>query len=349
MSILSSKTNNSFFTVDIGSTSVRVVHLKGAQVPKKLSAYASVPIDPKSSQSDSSQSQEVIQKALKQLIKDANISEKNVVAGIPSDRIFAAVVDFPNISEKELKKTIEYQLDTHVPMPLDEVKVDWKILGTSPVDKEKVEVLIVSLSNDYAESRLELFESMGLNVIAFEPDALGLTRSLVAAGNNGASLIMDIGYNSTDLVVAIGNTPRLIRSVPVGGTAFLKAVAQNLNLDNAQAQEFIHKFGMNSDKVEGQIYRALEGTVGSLMSEVQKSIKFFSDRYTQIGLDRIIVTGGSAGMPGLPLHIANTTGIQVEIGNPWQNVSYPADRYNELVALSSQYAVGLGLGLRVEE
>lgn len=349
MSILSGKTNNNFFSVDIGSTAVRVVHLKGGEIPKQLSAYAAVPVDEKVAQSESTQAKELIQQALKQLIKDANISEKNVVVGIPSDKIFAAVVDFPNIAEKELKKTIEYQLDTHIPMPLDDVKVDYRVLGPSPLGNDKVEVLIVSLAKEYAEARLDLLESMGLDAVAFEPDALALTRSLIAQGNTGASLIMDIGYKATDLVVAIGDTPRLIRSVPIGGSTFLKAVAQNLNLDATQSQEFIYKFGMNSDKVEGQIYRALEGTVGSLMSEVKKSIKFFGDRYTQIGLERVIVTGGSASMPGLPLHIANSTGIQVEIGNPWQNVAYPADRYNELIALSSQYAVGLGLGLRIEE
>ncbi len=346
---LSNKIKDSFFALDIGSTAVRAVQLKGVDIPKNIMSYASVPIDPRIAESDSKQDLQSLKKTIEKLIKDAGISEKNVVAGIPTKKIFASVVDFPKLSGAELKKTVEYQLESHVPTSIDEVKVDWVPLGPSLVDEDKLEVLIVSVNKDFAEERMNLIDDLGLNTIAFEPDAIALTRSLVSSGYSGSSLLLDLGYLNTDLVITVGDKPRLIRSVPVGGQSFVKTVAQNLNLDANQAQQFVYKFGLSTDKAEGQIYKALENVVENLISEISKSIKFFSDRYSGAKLDRIVVTGGASALPGLPLYIANRTGIQVEIGNPWQNISYSPSQYNELIRLSSHYATALGLGLRAEE
>ena len=86
-------------------------------------------------------------------------------------------------------------------------------MGDSPKDKTKVEVLLSSVLNNYVEQRLDLIESIGLNVVAFEPDALALTRAMVANGATEAQLIIDMGQIATDLVITIGDSPRLARSL----------------------------------------------------------------------------------------------------------------------------------------
>src|SRR6185436_1300173 len=103
------------------------------------------------------------------------------------------------------------------------------------------------------------------------------------------------------------------------------------------------------DKLEGQIYNAVIGTVDLLVSEVEKSIKFFMTRYGEgAKLDRIFVTGGASVLPEFPLYLANKFALNVEIGNAWRNVSYPLDRQNELLAASNHFAVAAGLAERVE-
>jgi len=256
-------------------------------------------------------------------------------------------MDLPKASEQDLAKTIKYQADQHIPMPLDEAQLDWGLLGQSPIDPEQVEVFLASVAKGYAEQRLDLLESIGLNVIAVEPDALALTRALTpAAGINGATLILDIGSRATDLIIAMEGGPRLVRGIPTGGQAFIKAAKQNLNIDEKQAQQFVYKFGLNQAKLEGQVYKALEGTVDSLISEVEKSIKFFNSRYKNVPLDKIVVSGGASTLPEFPLYIANKLGIKVEIGNAWQNVSYPNNMYNDLISVSNHFAVAVGLAER---
>ena len=101
-------------------------------------------------------------------------------------------------------------------------------------------------------------------------------------------------------------------------------------------------------RLEGQVYQAIIGTVDILTSEVEKSIKFFQTRYPDTKIERIILTGGASVLPEFPLHFANKFGLNVEIGNAWRNVQFAAERQNELLAISNQFGVAVGLAERNE-
>ena len=204
------------------------------------------------------------------------------------------------------------------------------------------------MPNNFVEQRLDMIESIGLNVIALEPDNLALCRSVVPLGTTAPQLVVDMGNMSTDLVIMMGDAPRLSRSIPTGIEAVIRAATQNLNIDDKQAQQFVYKFGVAKDKLEGQVYQAIIGTIDMLVGEIDKSIKFFQTRYPEATLERIVVTGGAASIPELPLYLANKFGMNVEIGNAWRNVAFSADRQNELLAVSSQFSVAVGLAERNE-
>jgi type IV pilus assembly protein PilM len=346
MSILSGV--SSFFSLDIGSTAVRLVELHGGGAQKSLAKYAYVPIDSKMAMSDSKNDQQRLAQVIAQLVTQARVSTKNVVVGIPSGRVFTTIADIDRLPGAELAKAIHYQADALIPTPLAESKVDWAQLGDSPVDKNKVEILLSSVPNNFIEQRLDMLESIGLNVIACEPDNLALARALTAGNEPNAQLILDIGEKSTDLVITLGGSPRLTRAIPTGMEALLRSAMQNLNVDEKQAQQFVQKFGLNKEKLEGQVYQAIIGTVDILTSEVEKSIKFFQTRYVETKLERIIVTGGASVLPEFPLYFANKFGVNVEIGNAWRNVSFSSDRQNELLAISNQFGVAVGLAERNE-
>ena len=339
---------SSFFGLDIGTTGVRLVELRGSGDTRTLVKYAYVPIDAKLSQSDSKVDQQKLAQILQSLIAEARPSSNNVAVGLPSNRVFTTVVDFDQLPQAELAKAITYQADSLIPTPLAESKLDWAIIGESPKDKTKVELLLSSVSNSFIEQRLDVIESIGLNVIAFEPDSLALARSLVAPDATAPQLILDIGQQSTDLIIVMNGSPRLTRSIPTGAEAIIRAAVQNLNIDDKQASQFVFRFGVSKDKLEGQVYQAIISTIDMLVGEIDKSIKFFQTRYPGSALNQIVVTGSAATIPELPLYLANKFGINVEIGNAWRNVSFSADRQNELLAVSNQFAVAVGLAERDE-
>lgn len=344
MGILSN--TSEFFGLDIDSSAIRVVQLRGGKV-KTLARYGSIDIDTKLSKSDSNADQHKLGESIKQLIAQAGITSSNVAVGLPSQKVFMTVVDIERLSPQELEKTIKFQADSLIPTPLSESKLDWALLGDSPKESSKVELLLASVSNDYVERLLDLLESIGLNVVAFEPDSLALARSLLVPGTMAPHLILDMGDTTTDLVVTLNDAPRLIRSIPTGTDTLIKSAMQNLGIDEKQAQQFVFKFGLSKDKLEGQIHDAISGSVDVLISEIEKSIKFFNTRYPNAKIERVVMTGGASTLPEFPLYIANKFGISVEIGNSWRNIAFSADKQNELLTVSNKFAVAAGLAERV--
>ena len=345
MGILSNTSD--FFALDIGTSAIRVVQMKGGKT-KILARYGSLAIDPKISKSDSHADLQKLGQAVKQVVAESRISTNNVAVGIPSQRTFMTVVDIERLSIKELDQSIRLQADSLIPTPLDESKIDWSLLGDSPKAPSKVEILLGSVPNGFVEKRLDMLESIGLNVIAFEPDSLALTRSLIAPGTTAPQLLLDMGRDATDLIITLNDAPRLIRSIPVGIGAIVRAAEQSLGIDDKQASQFVFKFGLSKQKLEGQIYGAIIGTIENLVSEIEKSIKFFQTRYEGVQIEKIIMTGGASTLPEFPLFIANKFSVSVEIGNSWRNVSFPAEQQNELLTTSHEFAVAAGLAERTE-
>jgi type IV pilus assembly protein PilM len=346
MSLLSGV--SAFFGLDIGTTAIRLVELRGNGQIKSLVRYAYVPVDSKVVLSDSKSDQQRLGQIIKELLDQSRVTTRNVAVGIPSQRVFTTVVDFDRLPPSELAKAIHYQADSLIPTPLDQSKVDWAVIGDSPKDKTKLEILLSSVENSFVEARLDMLEALGLDVIAFEPDNLALARAMVAQDNMTPQMVIDIGSKNTDLVITVNGAPRLTRSIPTGAEAIIRAASQNLNIDEKQARQFVFKFGMGKDKLEGRIYEAIISTVDLLTGEIDKSIKFFQARYADIQLGRIIVTGGASALPEFPLFLANKFGIEVEIGNAWRNVSFAPERQNELLAVSNHFGVAAGLAERIE-
>lgn len=338
----------SFFGLDIGTSSIRLAELRGSGPIKSLVRYGSIDLESNVAQSEADADQRKIQKAIEELIGSCGVTTNNVAVGIPSQRVFTTIADLDRVSDSELSKTMKFQADSLIPTSVAESKIDWALLGDSPKDKTKIEVLISSAPNSFIEKRLDLIEEMGLNVIAFEPDNLALTRALIAHDATVPQMVLDIGDRSTDLVIVMNGAPRLTRSIPTGSESLVKTAMQNLNIDEDQARQFVFKFGLAKDKLEGQVHQAIIGTIDVLVGEIDKSFKFFNARYPDTKLDRVIVTGAASALPEFPLYIANKFGINVEIGSAWRNVSYSADRQNELLSTSNKFGVAVGLAERAE-
>ncbi len=333
-----------FFGLDIGTTAVRLVQLRGTG-QKSLVKYAYVPLDNKLALSESKADQQQLAKIIKELVSQSGVSTRSVAVGIPSSRVFTTVADVERLPAGELAKSIRYQADSLIPTPLAESKMDWALIGDSPADKTKQEILLTSVPNKFVEDRLDMLESIGLNVIAFEPDNLAMARAL-AMPDAPAQLLLDVGRRTTDLVVVLNGVPHLTRSIPTGVEAIVRAATQNLSIDEKQAEQFVFKFGLSKDKLEGQVFHAINGTIDLLTGELEKSIKFFQTRYTGSKISRIIVTGGASVIPEFPLYLANKFTLDVEIGNAWRNVGFSRERQNELLAISNQFGVAVGLAER---
>ena len=336
-----------FFALDIGTNAVRVVQLSSSGPDSySLAHFGYAPLDDKITSSSSPEALRKLGEVIMTAVGQSGIKTKNVVIGLPSSKTFTTVIEVPVMPENELRNTIKYQVDQYIPMAVNEAKVDWALLGTSLHDPKMQEVLIASTANTYAEERLEFIENLGLNVIAAEPDPLAMIRSLLPPGVPDARLIINVGELSTDLAITFGDAPRLVRTIPTGVRSLVKAAVQNLNVQEDQARQFILKFGLAPDRLEGQVYRAIESTLDSFAVELTKSIKFFQTRYPNTPVGGILLSGYGAVVPGFGEYVSAKTGIQSTIANPWQKVRVAQGDQQQLAPVASEFAIAIGLAER---
>ena len=336
-----------FFALDIGTNSIRLVELAGdAQQGWALKKYAYVPVDPKTTQDSSDAGRRRMGETILGAIQQAGISTKNIAVGLPARKTYTAIIEVPNAPDDELAKTIKYELDQYIPMAIDEAKVDHVILGPSPNDPTKAEVLVSSTANDYAEDRLESIEALGLNVIAQEPEPIAVARALTPVGATDARMIIDVGEKSTDLVVVYGGAPRLVRSIPGGLSLFVKTVSGTLSVREDQARQFILKFGLAQDKLDGQVFKALDPTLENFAGELTKSVKFFQGKYANVPVGGIILAGLAGVIPFIAEYIEVKTNVPTVQGNPWQFVRVTPTQQEALGGVASEFGVAIGLAER---
>lgn len=336
-----------FFAVDVGTGAIRMVQLHGnAKNGWDLIKYAYVPVDAKVLADDSETGEKKKGEIISNAVRQAGIQTKNVAIGLPSRQTFTSIIEVPNAPVKELEQTVLYEVDQYIPMPIEEAQVDYTVLGVSPNDPAKAEVLISSTASAYAEKTLEMIEAYGLNVVAQEPEPIAMARALTPVGITDSRMIIDLGERATDLVVVYHGAPRLVRSIPGGLQLFAKTLASNLNIDVNQARQFILKFGLAQDKLDGKVYMELESTLEDFATEIMKSVRFFQGKYVNVPLGGIILSGFAGVIPFIDAFIQMRTNIVTVQGNPWQFVRVMPEQQQALINVANEFAVVIGLAER---
>jgi type IV pilus assembly protein PilM len=339
-----------FFALDVGTNSIRLIQLSGnTERGWTLEKYAYVPIDPKIALDDSEVGQRKLAETILGAKEQAGITTKNVALGLPARKTYTSIVEVPNAPMKEIKNTIKYEADQYIPMPIDEAKVDYAILGVSPNDAMKAEVLLSSTAKEYAEERMEQVEMLGLNVIAQEPEPISMARALAPIGMTDGRMLIDLGEKSTDIVVVYQGAPRLVRSIPGGLSQFVTTIADSLSVRPDQAKQFILKFGLAQDKLDGQVFKALDNSLETFAMELSKSVRFFQTKYVGAQVGGIILSGYAGVIPFIAEYMEVKTNIPTIQGNPWQYVRVTPEQQQALLPVASEFAVAIGLAERSNE
>lgn len=350
-----------FFGLDIGSNSLKAVELEKAGGQFRLKTFGYHPIAGGLVFSDSEVDQKEIGKLIREMVNENHISARNVVAAFPESLIFTRVIEIPAVSENELAGAIEWQAEQYIPMPLSEIQLSWMILDkerlaqaqkSADEKKPKVNVLLVAAPNTLIDRYVNIIEGAGLQPVALETEIVAITRSLAAPrdGRMPTTLIMSIGASTTDLAVVENGTIQFTRSIGTGGTALSRAISQELGFEMNQAEEYKKAYGLLEDQLEGKIVQVIRPVIDVILNEVERAIMYFQTHNPTAIVKRLVLTGGTAQLPGLVAFLASNLGLEVQIGNPWENIVVP-DQFRsktEQVENLVSFSVGVGLAMREE-
>lgn len=335
------------FGLDIGTTSIKAVWLGKVGKEYTLESVVSSPVAAKGILSDSSLDQKMFADFIKETLKSAGITIKSVAISIPESQVYSKVIEMPDLSEHELASSLKWEMEQHIPLPLDQVKTDWQVMEReSAGGKKKMNVLIIAAPTGIINKYNKIIDMSSLSSVAIETEIVSVHRALFGIfDQTSADVIIHLGASTTDVAIVRHGIINMVFSIPLGGIAITRAIAVDFGIDPNQAENFKRAYGLSQNVFEGKIGKSLEPILQSILGDIRKAILSFKERNNQQEIRQIILSGGSALLPGLHVFFTNILGIQVVVGNCW-DVNGIADVPQEVLEDAPSYNVVVGLALR---
>jgi len=308
-----------FFGLDIGSHKIKMVKLAKNGNQYRLVSLGNAASTQKGVLSDAENDLTALATIIKKLHNEAKINTRNVVSALPQDQVFTQVITLPKLSESELNSALKWEAEQYVPIPLAEVTLTHQILGTiNEGGKEKIEVLLAAAPNRLIDRMVMILKTAGLNPLSLETEIMAIARSLVPAIPE-ATMVIDLGAKATDIAVMEKGQVIFVRSLATAGEALTRAVASGLGLDINQAEAYKKAYGADPDKLEGKMVSALGPVIEVLTVEMEKIIQFYQLSKNK-PINRVILSGGTSGLPEMSAILAKKLNLEIQIGNPFSQI-----------------------------
>lgn len=336
--------------LDLGSHGFRAVEMeeqKGNIVLRRFGSYENPRLN---LQTTAQADLDAYAASLKDFFTELGFTTPNVIVPLPESEVFTRVIQLPKMSEKELRSSIAFEAEQYIPIPLEEINFDFQILDPDSSNKDKMNVLIVAAKHTVLNKYVDLLKKAGLTPRSMEPETLAIGRILGDTVNKpSASIILNIGTIDTQIIVSYKGHVRFTRSVAVGGDAFTKAIEQQLGFDYVQAEEYKKTYGLDQKQADGKVYAAVKPVFDQILAEVKRSRVFYTTHNPNVIINRLIISGGSALMPGLLFYVANAMDLEVEMANPWRNIQFIKalePQKDKLIDMGPLYVTAVGLALK---
>ena len=255
----------------------------------------------------------------------------------------------PYVSNEDLARALPFEAKKYVPIPLDEVVLDWSIVGTNDSGKtgsvkpSTVEVFLAAVPKEETMRYQKIMKNAGLRLQALELENSSLIRVLL--GNDlSPTVIVNIGGRSTSIVIVNRGYERVSHNYEIGGFEITKAISQSLSVSLEKAEELKRRFGLIKTD-ENIINESMVSLIDMMIFETQKTIS----NYEEAKRDKIVnvvLVGGLANMPGFADYFRNKLNRDILVGNSFSRLIYPSDLEPIVPELSSTLSVAIGLGMR---
>lgn len=259
--------------------------------------------------------------AVREFFSETGFTTQNVVTALPEHQVFMRVIKMPLMNDKDLDNSIRFEAEQYIPMPLKEVNLSHQKIDPDLDDKNKINVLLVAAKKSILEKYVEILRMAHLTPKGMEPEALSVGRILGDSEERpSASIIIDIGVSSSLIIITYRGYVRFTRSIPFGGDILTRSIQQSLGLDYNQAEEYKKAYGLDPNHAEGKIFNILKPMFDNVVMEVKRSKIFFTSHNPNVNINRVILCGGTALMPGILFYMATNLDSEVELANPWRNI-----------------------------
>lgn len=308
--------------LDISDTSLKLVQLRKKGNKIKIQAMGRVELPVGAIEKGEIKNQRAFLESLEKLIakpKFGNITTNEIVACLPESKTYIELIKIAK-SPNQLEQVIEVEMEKYFPISTNELFYDWQIFNE---DKNSYSVLIGAAEKAVVTQYIAIFNKAKLSTVALEIESVAICRALLMEESPKTKIkqfknymIIDIGYNRTNLIAYAQNSIVFSVSIPVSGREITKKIAEILEISEDQAEKAKIICGLDEAIAKGIIKKILADTLDAIIKRIESALEFYDNTYGSLGpVAEIILSGGGSNIKDLDKIIAENTKIETKNGD----------------------------------
>lgn len=355
--------------LEIGSANIKMVELSGTPPSLKSLSIRSTP--PEVIQEGLIVEPGALVDVIKEMLAEVRTRKRYVVTAASNLAVITRTLQVPKMPLKQLEEAVRWEAERYIPFPIDEVMLDYAPLDALEAipDGEQMDVVVGAARQETVAGLVDVLKAAGLEplVIDVKPFAglRTLSTRLTATDREPITLFLEIGAESSALVLTRGERLLLNRVINLSGKDFTAAISKAFNLDPVAAEDAKKNYGLATIPTEDEdllldfdaererfnparMYDAIRPVLVELTTELRRSLEFFRVQVGDLGVDQGFVAGGGSKLRSLVPLLSDTLGIPLETTDPWQGLQIDKSRFDldYLRGLAPEFTVPVGLALR---
>jgi type IV pilus assembly protein PilM len=291
-----------------------------------------------------------VEDAVRRASKRLSSSVREVAMALPASAVISKKIFVPaGLREDEMEPLVAAEASQYIPFAIDEVNLDYQVIGASPTNPDELEVVIAAARKEKVEERQAVAEAAGFKVQVMDVDsyatlaAFELVSRQLRAKEGAIIALIDIGVNATRLTVLRNGEPVYTRDQAFGGGTLTQDIARRFGMDYSEA-EAAKREGSLPEEYNSEL---LPQFMDNLALEVSRGLQFFFTSTQFNKVDHVVLAGGCAAIDGIDELVATRTQVNTIVANPFAGMLLSSKvRAKNLLADASSLITACGLALR---
>ena len=336
--------------LDIGSTYIKVAEVKISKKGNILQKFAMAPVESGAIVEGRIADRDGLANTIRSLFKSQKIKEKNVAISTGGHSVVIKTISTAKVADKELHKSIRSEAEQYIPYDIDDVNIDYQVLGESEFSPDQINVLLVAVKQDLVAEYMDLIKTAGLIPSIIDVDTFALQNIyeiLPDTDPQEVTLLVDVGASKTSLNILRENTSMMMRDMMVGVNQILEAIAERCGIDMDTARQALE--GSSVDGVDAQTLAEICQSVATgWCAEICEVVHTFENSANDMQLEKILLSGGGSFIKDLSDNLAVELDVPVSRLNPFTAMGVDPNQFSsEMIERTGlQAAIALGLSLR---
>lgn len=311
------------FGLDIGNSSLKVMEVGSNGHKAFVKGYGVTRFDPAAVVNGIIVKPEAIAKAAHELFSKniiGELSTRRACMAVPASRTFNRTITLPAMSDKDIADAVRLEAEQYIPMPADELYMDYSVISRTP---EQIELLAVAVPKKIIDSYLTFASLIDIEAVLLETSIGAASRLFVQAERSDVpAVLIDLGSLASDITI-YDNALIVTGTVPGGGDSYTNIISSALKVSKQEAHVIKTKYGLGVSKKQKEIHAALTPILDQLSKEIRRMIRYYEERSTSKSkIGQVVTMGGGASMPGLSEHLTNLMRLPVRMCDPWQHLDF---------------------------